>query len=84
MIYDDNTVLEREKQQSDINANMEWLGHKHMALKKVAYLKAPPQQSGQLFYYMPKEISFLPEIYKTIFKKMICTQNVLLKKYELC
>lgn len=40
-----------------------------MALKKVAYLKAPPQQSGQLFYYMPKEISFLPEIYKTILKK---------------
>jgi len=40
-----------------------------MALNRIAYLKAPPQQSGQLFYYMPKERSFLSEIYKLLKKK---------------
>lgn len=38
-----------------------------MALKKIAYLKAPPQRSGQLFYYMPKDVFSLKFI--KLFKK---------------
>lgn len=70
----------KKERQADVDANMEWLGHKHMALEKIAYLKAPPQQSGQLFYYMPKERSFLPEIYKTILKKQFVPKTCAFKK----
>lgn len=66
----------KKERQANIDANMEWLGQKRGTYKKVAYLKAPPQRSGQLFYYMPPPKKVLSEIYKTIFKKKICTQKM--------
>lgn len=59
-----------------------------MALKKIAYLKAPPQRSGQLFYYMPKDVFSLKFI-KLLKKKEnhrndLYPKHMLLKKYELC